>query len=36
MSIHEVANQAGHASAQTTLLYTNPTKQAMINKMNQL
>lgn len=36
MSIHEVANQAGHASAQTTMLYTNPTKQAMINKMNQL
>ncbi|WP_216595824.1 hypothetical protein [Domibacillus tundrae] len=26
MNIHEVANQAGHASAQTTMLYINARK----------
>jgi integrase/recombinase XerD len=36
MSVHEVANQAGHSNIQTTLLYTNPTKEDLINKMNQL
>jgi|tagenome__1003787_1003787.scaffolds.fasta_scaffold20812503_2 integrase/recombinase XerD len=36
MSVHEVANQAGHSNIQTTLLYTNPTKDDLINKMNQL
>lgn len=36
MSVHEVANQAGHSNIHTTLLYTNPTKDDLINKMNQL
>jgi integrase/recombinase XerD len=36
MSIHEVANQAGHSNIHTTLLYTNPTKDDLINKMNRL
>jgi integrase/recombinase XerD len=36
MSVHEVANQAGHSNIHTTLLYTNPTKNELINKMNQL
>lgn len=36
MSVHEVANQAGHSNIHTTLLYTNPSKQDLINKMNQL
>lgn len=36
MSVHEVANQAGHNNIHTTLLYTNPRKQDLINKMNQL
>ena len=36
MSIHEVANQAGHSNIHTTLLYTNPSKEELINKMNQL
>ncbi len=35
-SIHEVANQAGHSSVQTTLLYSNPTAQAMKDKANKL
>lgn len=36
MSVHEVANQAGHSNIHTTLLYTNPSKEELINKMNQL
>jgi integrase/recombinase XerD len=36
LSVHEVANQAGHSNIHTTLLYTNPTKQELIEKMNQL
>jgi integrase/recombinase XerD len=36
MSVHEVANQAGHSNIHTTLLYTNPTKSELIQKMNQL
>ena len=36
MSVHEVANQAGHSNIHTTLLYTNPSKDDLINKMNQL
>lgn len=36
MSVHEVANQAGHSNIHTTMLYTNPTKNELINKMNQL
>lgn len=34
--IHEVANQAGHSNIHTTLLYTNPTKNELIQKMNKL
>lgn len=36
MNIHEIANQAGHSSIQTTMRYTNPTKEAMRSKMNRL
>ena len=36
MSIHEVANQAGHSNIHTTMLYTNPTKKEMLEKMNLL
>lgn len=36
MSIHEVANQAGHSSVQTTLLYTNPEKRKIKAKMEEL
>src|SRR5699024_10247361 len=36
MSIHEVANQAGHSNIHTTLLYTNPTKTETLDKMDQL
>ena len=36
MLLHEIANQAGHANIQTTMRYTNPTKQALKNKMNNL
>ena len=35
-SIHEVANQAGHSNVQTSLLYANPTAQAMKDKANKL
>ena len=35
-SIHEVANQAGHSNVQTTLIYSNPTAQAMKEKANKL
>lgn len=30
--IHEVANQAGHSSIQTTLIYTNPSREQMKRK----
>ncbi|OJH16013.1 transposase [Bacillus obstructivus] len=30
MSVHEVANQAGHSNIHTTLLYTNPSKDELI------
>lgn len=33
LSIHEVANQAGHSNIHTTLLYTNPDKAKLKNKM---
>ncbi|WP_338453410.1 site-specific integrase [Niallia oryzisoli] len=36
MSVHEVANQAGHSNIHTTLLYTNPSKSELLKKMNQL
>lgn len=35
-SIHEVSNQAGHSNVQTTLIYANPTAQAMKDKANKL
>lgn len=35
-SIAEVANQAGHSSVQTTLRYTNPTREKMKEKANLL
>lgn len=31
-AIHEVANQAGHSSIQTTLIYTNPSREEMKRK----
>lgn len=31
-AVHEVANLAGHSSIQTTLLYTNPSREVMKNK----
>jgi integrase/recombinase XerD len=34
MSIHEVANQAGRSNIHTTMLYTNPTKKGMLEKMD--
>lgn len=36
MSIHEVAFLAGHSNIHTTLLYTNPDKQKIIDKMDLL
>lgn len=36
MNLHEIANQAGHSNIQTTMRYTNPTKDAMRAKMNLL
>jgi len=35
-AIHEVANIAGHSNIHTTLLYTNPNKQKLKEKMNLL
>ena len=35
-AIHELANQAGHSSVQTTMTYTNPTAKAMKEKANRL
>ncbi|MEK4509359.1 tyrosine-type recombinase/integrase [Paenibacillus sp. FSL K6-2524] len=34
--VHEVANIAGHSNIHTTLLYTNPTRQKMLDKLNRL
>lgn len=34
MNINEVANQAGHSSIQTTMLYTNPNKKQMLSKVD--
>ena len=36
MLLHEIANQAGHGNIQTTMRYTNPTKQTLKAKMNNL
>lgn len=36
LSIHEVANQAGHSNINTTLLYTNPDKVKLKRKMDLL
>ena len=36
LSIHEVANQAGHSNINTTLLYTNPDKFKLKRKMELL
>ena len=36
LSIHEVANQAGHSNINTTLLYTNPDKSKLKRKMELL
>lgn len=36
MTMAEVANQAGHSNVRTTLRYTNPTVQAMKERLNQL
>lgn len=33
---HEVANQAGHSNIHTTLLYTNPDKKKLMDKMERL
>lgn len=35
-AIHELANQAGHSSVQTAMIYTNPTAKAMKEKANRL
>lgn len=35
-AIHELANQAGHSSVQTTMIYTNPTAKAMKEKAKRL
>ncbi|NBI06108.1 transposase [Senegalia massiliensis] len=35
-AIHEVANLAGHKSIQTTLIYTNPSKENMKSKLESL
>jgi integrase/recombinase XerD len=34
--VHEVANMAGHSNIHTTLLYTNPSRQKMLDKLNRL
>lgn len=35
-AVHEVANLAGHSSIQTTLIYTNPSREKMKNKLELL
>lgn len=34
--VHEVANMAGHSIIHATLLYTNPSRQKMLDKLNRL
>lgn len=34
--VHEVAHIAGHSNIHTTLLYTNPSRQKMLDKLNRL
>ena len=34
--VHEVASLAGHSNINTTLMYTNPSRQAMLDKINRL
>ncbi|AJS59992.1 tyrosine-type recombinase/integrase [Paenibacillus sp. IHBB 10380] len=34
--VHEVANIVGHSNIHTTLLYTNPTRKKMLDKLNKL
>ncbi|KNY30150.1 tyrosine-type recombinase/integrase [Pseudobacteroides cellulosolvens] len=36
LSVHEVANQAGHSNIHTTLIYTNPSREEMKRKINLL
>lgn len=36
LNIHEVASLAGHSNIHTTLLYTNPDRQKILDKLNQL
>jgi integrase/recombinase XerD len=36
LNVHEVASIAGHSNIHTTLLYTNPSRKAMLDKLNQL
>ena len=36
LSVHEVAYLAGHSNIHTTLLYLNPSRESMRNKVNQL
>lgn len=35
-SVEEVANQAGHSNIYTTMLYTHPSREEIIDKMNKL
>ncbi|WFD09033.1 tyrosine-type recombinase/integrase [Tepidibacter hydrothermalis] len=36
LNVHEVANLAGHSNIQTTLLYTNPNRKQLLDKINKL
>jgi integrase/recombinase XerD len=36
LNVHEMASIAGHSNIHTTLLYTNPSRKAMLDKLNQL
>jgi integrase/recombinase XerD len=36
LNVHEVASIAGHSNIHTTLLYTNPSRKTMLDKLNQL
>ncbi len=35
-NVHEVANIAGHSNIHTTLMYTNPSRKKMLDKLNNL